>query len=47
MPQSEALITRLAACHRREGSAQERLYREWYAFARAKAYPYGRDIAPR
>ena len=45
MPQSEALTTLLAACYRREVSAQERLYHQWYAFARAKAYPYGRNLS--
>lgn len=31
----------LAACHRRDAAAQQRLYREWYGFARTRALPYG------
>ena len=45
MPQSEVLATLLAACYRREVSAQKRLYHQWYTFARTKAYPYGRNLS--
>lgn len=33
----------LDACHARDATAQRRLYENWYAFAFARARPYGRD----
>jgi RNA polymerase sigma-70 factor (ECF subfamily) len=37
------LATLLADCHRDDSSAQQRLYLDWYAFARGRARPYGRN----
>ena len=35
----------LLGCYRQETAAQQRLYRNWYGFAHAKAGPYGQDTA--
>ena len=42
VPSSNPPHELLAACYCRDAGAQQRIYREWYAFARVRALPYGR-----